>query len=591
MAGVPPMRASPLPHTSASLYVGDLKPEVTEARLFKIFSAVGPVASIRVCRDAVTRKSLKYAYVNFHSVDDAARAIETMNYTHIEGHPCRIMRSQRNPSIRKAGIGNIFVKNLDPTIDNKTLSDTFSMFGDILSCKVQTDLQGVSRGYGFVHYSNQESADRAVEKVNGMDIAGKKVYVAHFKSKKVAAQTQTMVYPDGANVRRTFTNVFIKNMPPDWDEKNMTDLAGQCGLINSSYIKTDNKTGRKFGAVNFAEPENATKCIEKLNGFRLERGDESLFVTRAQKKSEREKELQKKIERAKRENQKKYHGVNLYVKNLSDRVDDEVLHNLFAPFGTITSAKVMLDPQTEKSRGFGFVCFTSKEMASMAINDLNSKLIDGKPLYVAYAQRKDERREVLEAQARSRAEASHNKTGFFNRPGMTPHTPGIQRMGPHFVGQPVGHPNWGAQGGNPILMGQTPGFGRSVMQGQPPMMVPNQSNHFMMNQSSMHHAQQASAREAAYGSTPRDQHNKNIAAELANADPEQQKQMIGERIFPLVQPIEPRLAGKITGMLLEMDNTELLHLVDSPEALKHKINEALQVLKTYKSGGGSVAVE
>jgi len=589
MAGVPPMRASPLPHTSASLYVGDLKPEVTEARLFKIFSAVGPVASIRVCRDAVTRKSLKYAYVNFHKVDDAGRAIETMNYTHIEGHPCRIMWSQRNPSIRKAGIGNIFVKNLDPTIDNKTLSDTFSMFGDILSCKVQTDLQGVSRGYGFVHYSNQESADRAVEKVNGMDIAGKKVYVAHFKSKKVAALTQTMDGP--TNVRRTFTNVFIKNMPPDWDEKKMTDLAGQCGIINSSYIKTDNKTGRKFGAVNFAEPENAAKCIEKLNGFRLERGDESLFVTRAQKKSEREKELQKKIERAKRENQKKYHGVNLYVKNLSDQVDDEVLHNLFSPFGTITSAKVMLDPQTEKSRGFGFVCFTSKEMASMAINDLNSKLIDGKPLYVAYAQRKDERREVLEAQARSRAEASHHKTGFFNRPGMTPHTPGIQRMGPHFVGQPVGHPNWGAQGGNPILMGQTPGFGRSVMQGQPPMMVPNQSNHFMMNQSSMHHAQQASAREAAYGSTPRDQHNKNIAAELANADPEQQKQMIGERIFPLVQPIEPRLAGKITGMLLEMDNTELLHLVDSPEALKHKINEALQVLKTYKSGGGSVAVE
>jgi len=229
----------------------------------------------------------------------------------------------------------------------------------------------------------------------------------------------------------------------------------------------------------------------------------------------------------------------------------------------------------------------------MAISDLNTKHIDGKPLYVGLAQRKDERREVLEAQARRRAEATH-KAGFFNRPGLTPQTPGIQQMGPqHFVGTPVGHPNWGGAGGNPILMGQTPGFpGRSVMQGQAPMMVPNPSNHFMMNQNSLHHAQQAAAREAAvYGSSSRDQLNKNIAAELANADPEQQKQMIGERIFPLVQPIEPRLAGKITGMLLEMDNTELLHLVDSPEALKQKINEALQVLKTYKSGGGSVAVE
>merc|ERR1719195_1819377 len=68
---------------------------------------------------------------------------------------------------------------------------------------------------------------------------------------------------------------------------------------------------------------------------------------------------------------------------------------------------------------------------------------------------------------------------------------------------------------------------------------------------------------------------------LANADPTQQKQMIGEKIFPLVQAVEPRLAGKITGMLLEMDNTELLHLIESSSALMNKINEALNVLKSY----------
>jgi len=582
----------PLSRTSASLYVGDLKPDVTEALLFKVFSAVGPVASIRVCRDAVTRESLKYAYVNFHTADDAGRALQTMNYTQIKGYPCRIMWSQRNPSVRKAGIGNIFVKNLDPTIDNKTLYDTFSMFGDILSCKVATDQKGVSRGYGFVHYSSQESADKAVEKVNGMDIAGKKVYVAHFKSKKAELSSNNLGAV-GAPVKRTFTNVFIKNMPADWDEEKMKEVAGQHGEINSSYVKTDTKTGRKYGAVNYADPANAEKSVELLNGYKIEGTDERLYVSRAQKKSEREKELQRKIEMAKRENQKKYQGVNLYVKNLSDRVDDEVLHNLFAPFGTITSAKVMLDPQTEKSRGFGFVCFTNKDMAKMAINDLNSKLIDGKPLFVGLAQRKDERRGLLEQRARRRVQAG--KAGYWNRPGMGAQTPRIQQMAPgaHFIGQPVGHPNWGTQGANPMIMGmrggQTPGFGRPVMPGQGPMMVPNQTSHFMMNQSLQH--SQASAARNSYSSTPRDQFNKNIAAELANADPEQQKQMIGERIFPLVQPIEPRLAGKITGMLLEMDNTELLHLVDSPEALKHKINEALQVLKTYKSGGGSIAIE
>ena len=49
------------------------------------------MASIRVCRDAVTRASLGYAYVNFHSVVDAERALETMNYTLIKNKPCRIM--------------------------------------------------------------------------------------------------------------------------------------------------------------------------------------------------------------------------------------------------------------------------------------------------------------------------------------------------------------------------------------------------------------------------------------------------------------------------------------------------------------------
>ena len=60
------------------------------------------------------------------------------------------------------------------------------------------------------------------------------------------------------------------------------------------------------------------------------------------------------------------------------------------------------------------------------------------------------------------------------------------------------------------------------------------------------------------------------ASMLAAAPPNEQKQMLGERLFPLIQSMHQELAGKITGMLLEIDNSELVHMLEHQESLKGK---------------------
>ncbi|XP_054157859.1 uncharacterized protein LOC128956198 [Oppia nitens] len=70
---------------------------------------------------------------------------------------------------------------------------------------------------------------------------------------------------------------------------------------------------------------------------------------------------------------------------------------------------------------------------------------------------------------------------------------------------------------------------------------------------------------------------------LAEANPQEQKQMLGERLFPLISHMHPDLAGKITGMLLEIDNSELLHMLEHSASLKAKVDESENSQKSEES--------
>ena len=85
--------------------------------------------------------------------------------------------------------------------------------------------------------------------------------------------------------------------------------------------------------------------------------------------------------------------MNIYISNLSYGVNDADLNSLFAEYGEISSAKVIMDRETGRSRGFGFVEMPNDEEAEKAINELNEVEFDGKVISVAVAKPKTDRRD------------------------------------------------------------------------------------------------------------------------------------------------------------------------------------------------------
>ncbi|KTF86268.1 hypothetical protein cypCar_00046408 [Cyprinus carpio] len=443
-----------------------------------------------------------------------------MNFDLMQGKPMRLMWSQRDPSLRKSGVGNIFIKNLEKSIDSEGLYDIFSSFGTILSCKVVCDENG-SKGFGFVHFETHEAAGKAIEKLNGMLINEQNVFVGHFKSQKQReAEMQAR--------NKEFTNIFIKNFGTDVNDEMLMEIFSKFGPTLSVRVMTDEKgNSRGFGFASFEKHSDARRAVEELNQTEL--SGRKVFVGRAQKRRERQTELKRRFEQIQQEritrcqvfitlitphalHNCKAEGVNLYVKNLSDSVDSERLLREFSPYGNITSAKVMTDGG--RSRGFGFVCFSSPEEATRAITEMNCRIIDSKPIYVALAQRKKERQALLIHQHMMRR---------------------LQQVQIHIT-----------------------------LSDHPQTDTEKHSLVWFVVQETL--------------SSPVSSSAENQKQMLGKFTPV----LLCLSLFPLVQDVVGPLANQITEMLLETDESELLLLLRCHQSLCIKVNEALAVLQSHQ---------
>jgi len=362
----------------------------------------------------------------------------------------------------------------------------------------------------------------------------------------------------------SWTNVYVKDIDPSVTDSEFEALFTAFGPLTSPLVVRKEGQPSYYGFVNFANHEDAVKAVESLHGKTV--GGKSLFCCRAQKKQERRAKLRREWEQQKLN---KYHGINLYVKHLEDDIDEERLRQEFSACGNILSLKIMQEDGI--SKGFGFICFETPDEANNAIQKMNGTTLPGCkiPLYVALHEPFELRRQKLAQRHLAKTQRPgqpgpqgqvYGATVFYPSSGFAyapPMIPPIQRAWPQAYPQAIPNPNYPVPTRGGAGARRTGGGGAAQRGGT------------------------GAPRAKGRGPAPAEPGEPLNLHLLSMYSYDQQKLLIGEKLYPLVAQVKGELAGKITGMFLDSGWSieELLSLLSNEAKLTEKIEEALTVLE------------
>ncbi|CAG9760100.1 unnamed protein product [Ceutorhynchus assimilis] len=291
------------------LQIFNLHSDVTERMLMDKFSEAGKVLYVRLYFDAITKKSLCYGFVKFSTVQEAERALVTMNGDLLKKKPIQlIIWRPEATKYKNACLGKVCIQNLDKNIDDKDIYNTFSVFGSILRCGVTLDNEGNFHGIGFVDFETEESANTAIERVNGMIWNDKNLHVSKFVSSCIERQKLQKI--------SRLATLFLKNLDPNINDEKLYQLFSKFGLITKIVLaRHADESLKGTGFVCFGARKYAKKAALALNGTMCEK--KKLRISFAQIPKEYVLETPEKC-RQEMEKRKKNEGKEIDNKKLKD---------------------------------------------------------------------------------------------------------------------------------------------------------------------------------------------------------------------------------------------------------------------------------
>ncbi|XP_022254316.1 ELAV-like protein 4 isoform X6 [Limulus polyphemus] len=300
---------------------------------------------------------------------------------------------------------NLIVNYLPQTMTQEEIRSLFSSIGEVESCKLIRDkvTVGQSLGYGFVNYVRAEDAEKAINTLNGLRLQNKIIKVSYARPSSEAIK--------GANL-------YVSGLPKSMTQQELENLFAPYGRIITSRILCDNVKGlsKGVGFVRFDQRIEADRAIKHLHNTIPDGSSEPITVKFANNPSNNAKALAPLAAYLSPQrpfpgpihhpaNRFRYSplagdllatnsllagnvlngsGWCMFIYNLAPDTEENLLWQLFGPFGAVQSVKVIRDLQTNKCKGFGFVTMTNYDEALVAIQSLNGYTLGNRVLQVSF---------------------------------------------------------------------------------------------------------------------------------------------------------------------------------------------------------------
>ncbi|XP_068245785.1 ELAV-like protein 1 isoform X13 [Palaemon carinicauda] len=329
--------------SKTNLIVNYLPQNMTQEEIRSLFSSIGELESCKLIRDKVTgesgecdapetsvpairSQSLGYGFVNYVRQDDAERAINQLNGLRLQNKTIKV--SYARPSSEAIKGANLYVSGLPKSMTQQDLEAMFRAYGSIITSRILCDnITGLSKGVGFIRFDQRIEAERAIQKLNG-------------------------TIPDGA--QEPITVKFANN--PSNNNKAVPPLAAYLSPLTRRYGGPIHHPAGRFRYI----------PLSPLTRYSPGSGDNllgnSLLPGSALNGS----------------------GWCIFVYNLAPETEENILWQLFGPFGAVQNVKVIRDLQTNKCKGFGFVTMTNYDEAVVAIQSLNGYTLGNRVLQVSF---------------------------------------------------------------------------------------------------------------------------------------------------------------------------------------------------------------